>query len=239
MDVVRSGLSDALSALLTFVPKLLGFLLILLVGWLIAKGLSKAIKFVLGRLGFNRLIERAGLGELMAGSQLDVGDIIAKIVYYFVLLIALQYAFTAFGPNPVEELLTTIITFLPRIIVGILLVVVAAAIARVLRDLVVSVLAGRQFGGLLGNITFGFVLALGGIAALNQVGIATTVTMPVLITALATIGGVLVVGVGGGLIRPMQQRWEGWLSSAERQISAPPANSAGAAPTAAERGPES
>jgi hypothetical protein len=55
------------------------------------------------------------------------------------------------------------------------------------------------------------------IAALNQVGVATTVTTPVLIAILATVAGVIIVGVGGGLIRPMQQRWEGYLSTAERE----------------------
>jgi hypothetical protein len=48
-------------------------------------------------------------------------------------------------------------------------------------------------------------------------GIAVTVTLPVLVAVLATIGGILVVGVGGGLIRPMQARWENYLSSAERE----------------------
>lgn len=66
-------------------------------------------------------------------------------------------------------------------------------------------------------IAFVFVLFLGVVAALNQVGVATTVTTPVLITILATIGGVIVVGAGGGLIRPMQSRWEQWLSNAERE----------------------
>jgi hypothetical protein len=58
------------------------------------------------------------------------------------------------------------------------------------------------------------------IAALNQVGIATTVTTPVLIAVLATVAGILIVGVGGGLVKPMQQRWEGWLqrAAAESQM---------------------
>jgi hypothetical protein len=43
------------------------------------------------------------------------------------------------------------------------------------------------------------------------------VTMPVLITVLATVGGIAVVGLGGGLIVPMRQRWERWLVSAERE----------------------
>ena len=46
---------------------------------------------------------------------------------------------------------------------------------------------------------------------------ATTVTTPVLIAILATVAGVIIVGVGGGLIRPMQQRWEGYLTTAERE----------------------
>jgi len=62
-----------------------------------------------------------------------------------------------------------------------------------------------------------FILGLGIIAALNQVGIATTVTTPVLIAVLATIAGILVVGVGGGLIKPMQTRWESYLTSAEEE----------------------
>ena len=60
-------------------------------------------------------------------------------------------------------------------------------------------------------------VALGVIAALNQVGIGTTVTLPVLIAVLATISGIMIVGVGGGLIGPMRNRWEGWLSNFEAE----------------------
>jgi hypothetical protein len=63
------------------------------------------------------------------------------------------------------------------------------------------------------------ILGLGVIAALNQVGIATTVTTPILIAVLATIAGILIVGVGGGLVRPMQARWEAWLERAAAESS--------------------
>jgi hypothetical protein len=62
-----------------------------------------------------------------------------------------------------------------------------------------------------------FIIALGVIAALSQIGVAVAVTLPVLIAVLATVGGILVVGVGGGLVRPMQQRWERWLLRAEEE----------------------
>lgn len=220
LDTLIDGLGDAWSAIAVFVPKLIGFLVILFIGWLIAKGVSKALSMVLTKLGFGRLLDKAGLGSLTRNSGIDPIGIIVKIVYYFILLIALQWAFSVFGTsNPVSGLLNQVIAYLPRIAIAIVLVVVAAAVAGVLRDLIRSALGNRPFGPMLGTITFVFVLALGSIAAVNQLGIGLAVTTPVLVTVLATIGGILVVGVGGGLIRPMQNRWEGWLNRAERELS--------------------
>jgi hypothetical protein len=63
------------------------------------------------------------------------------------------------------------------------------------------------------------ILALGVIAALGQAGIATAVTQPVLFAALAAGAGILIVGVGGGMIGPMRQRWERWLTTAEQETT--------------------
>ncbi|MGL4177005.1 MAG: mechanosensitive ion channel family protein [Dermatophilaceae bacterium] len=143
---------------------------------------------------------------------------LAKLVYYFVLLFTLQLAFSVWGPNPISDLLTSIIAFLPQVFVAIVIVVVAAAIAAGVKTLVEGTLGGLSYGRLLANIASVFILGLGVIAALNQVGIATTVTTPVLIAVLATVAGILVVGVGGGLVRPMQGRWEQYLSRAEQEV---------------------
>ena len=142
---------------------------------------------------------------------------VAKLVKYTVILFTLVIAFNVFGPNPISDLLQDVIAFLPRLIVAIVIVVVAAAIAKGVKDLVQNMLGGLSYGNVLANIASIFILFLGVIAALNQVEVATTVTTPVLITILATLGGVIVVGAGGGLIRPMQSRWERWLTTAERE----------------------
>jgi hypothetical protein len=219
---ITQGIGQAWAQLTTFVPKLLGFLIILLVGWLIAKAVSKAVGFLLARLGFSRLVERAGFGGMMSRSPIDAGGLIVKLVYYFILLIALQFAFGAFGSgNAVSNLLNQIIAYLPRVVVAVVLVIVAAAIAKVVRDVIESALGQRSYTPVIGRIAYAFILAFGAIAALDQLGIATTVTMPVLITVLATIGGVLIVGLGGGMIRPMQQRWETWLGRMQQEMSVP------------------
>lgn len=214
---MNDALENGLSTVATFVPRLLLFLVILIIGFIIAKVLAKAVNAILERVGFDRAIERGGIGKVMEKSTYDPSDILAKIVYYAVLLFTLQLAFSAFGPNPISELLTSIIAFLPKAFVAIVIVVVAAAIAAGARSLVENTLGGLSYGKALANIAAVFILGLGIIAALNQVGIATTVTMPVLIAVLATIAGILIVGVGGGLITPMQTRWEGYLSKAEAE----------------------
>ncbi|QFZ16650.1 mechanosensitive ion channel family protein [Saccharothrix syringae] len=212
------GVSDAWRAVITFVPRLVGFLLILLIGWFVAKALAKVVDKVLERVGFDRVVERGGVKQALARSEYDASDVIARLVYYAVLLITLQVAFGVWGPNPVSALLTGIVAWLPRAAVAVVIVVVAAAIAKAVKELVGSALGGLSYGRVVANAASIFIIGLGVIAALNQIGVATTVTTPVLITVLATLGGIAVIGVGGGLVRPMQQRWERWLSRAETEI---------------------
>jgi Conserved TM helix len=217
LDNVGTALGDAVRLIAVFVPQLVLFLVILLIGWLIAKGLRKLTDTVLERLHFDRAVERGGIGQALSQSKYDASDLIAMVVYYAVLLLTLQLAFGVFGPNPISQLLTAIVAFLPRIAVAIIIVVVASAIAAAVKDLISGVTGGLSYGRMLANIASVFIIALGVIAALSQIGVAVAVTLPVLITVLATIGGILVVGVGGGLIRPMQQRWDRWLDRAEQE----------------------
>ncbi|WP_043666321.1 mechanosensitive ion channel family protein [Nocardia vulneris] len=216
----QQGLSDAWSSVATFVPKLAGFLVILLIGWIVAKIVSTIVDKVLDRVGFDRLVERGGLRQMMSRSRYDASDLLAKLAYYAILLIALQLGFGVFGPNPVSDLLDGIVSWLPKAAVAIIIVVIAGAIASAVRDLVGNMLGGLSYGAMIGRIAAVFIWGVGIVAALNQIGVAMSVTMPILITVLATIGGILVVGVGGGMVRPMQQRWENWLSGLEEEMPA-------------------
>lgn len=217
MNDVNVILRDGLANVIDFLPKLLLFIVILVVGLIVAKLIAKGLDKLLERVGFDRLVERGGVKRVLDRSKFDASDIIAKIVYYTLVLFVLQFAFGVFGPNPVSDLLEGIIAFLPRIIVAIIIIIVAAAIAAGAKTLIQGMLGGLSYGRVIANIASVFILFLGITAALNQVNIATTVTTPVLITVLAIIGGVIIVGAGGGLIKPMQSRWEAWLNKAEAE----------------------
>ncbi|PRX70517.1 putative transporter (transmembrane protein) [Nonomuraea fuscirosea] len=218
MDIdIGQGISDAWRQIATFVPRLIAFLVILIIGWIVAKALEKLVDKVLERVGFDRAVERSGVQRWLERSKYDASSLLAKIVFYAILLITLQIAFNVFGPNPVSALLAGVVAWLPLAIVAIVIIVVAGAVAKAVRDILSGALGGLSYGRFLATAAAVFIWALGIIAALNQIGVATAVTTPVLITVLATIGAIAAIGVGGGLVRPMQQRWERWLGRIEQE----------------------
>ncbi len=211
------GLNDAWSKVAQFVPKLIGFLVVLAIGWFVSKLIARVLDRVLRKVGSEKLAERSGAAKMLEGSKYDLTAIVCKIVYYALLLITLQLGFGVFGSNPVSDMIDGIVAWIPRGIVAVVLVVVAMAIANVVRDIVTSALSSVSYGKTVGTAVWACIVALGVIAALGQAGIATTVTQPLLYAALLAGAGILVVGVGGGLIAPMRQRWERWLSKAEEE----------------------
>lgn len=202
------GVEDAWSTVATFIPKLLAFLLILLVGWLIAKAVEKILDKVLERVGFDRWVERGGIKRALTNSKYDASSILGRIVYYAILLLTLSVAFGIFGPNPISDYLGLVIAYLPRLFAAILILVIAAAIAAAVKTLIESTLGGLSYGRILANAASVLILVVGVTAALNQLQIAPAVVNAVLYAALAAIAGIVIVAVGGGGIRPMQQRWE-------------------------------
>ncbi|MFG1952850.1 hypothetical protein [Micromonospora sp. NPDC048830] len=217
---IGTALTDFWRSVLLFIPRAVAFVVILVVGWLIAKAVLKIVDRVLERVGFDRWVERGGVKRALERTRYDASDILARLAYYAVLLFTLQFAFGVWGPNPIGDLIRGVVAWLPRAFVAIVIVVIAAAIANAVRELVTGALGGLSYGRVLADLAAVFILALGIIAALNQVGIATTVTTPVLIAVLATVAGILVVGVGGGLVKPMQSRWENWLNRAAEESHA-------------------
>ncbi|MEV0898599.1 hypothetical protein [Actinoplanes sp. NPDC049802] len=213
-DGLSRGVSDMWRSVVLYLPSILVFLVILIAGYLLARLARTITTRTLRRVGFDRAVQRGPAGRLLRPGAPSATDVCARLAFFLVLLFALQLAFGVFGPNPASELINALIAWLPRVFVGIVIVVVAAAIAGAAHDLILAVLGGLGYARVLAKSVAAVIVTLGVIAGLDQVGIATSVTRPLLVTILATVAGVIIVGVGGGLIRPMQQRWEGWLDRA-------------------------
>jgi hypothetical protein len=168
-------------------------------------------------VGFDRLVERGGVGRALARSKYDASDLLAKIVFYAIMLFVLQLAFGIFGPNPISALLFGVIAYLPRLFVAILIIVVAAAIAAAVREIVQAAIGTLSYGRILALVAYGAILAIGIFAALDELLIAPAVVNAVLYALLAIIAGSAIVAIGGGGIQPMRQRWERALARAEAE----------------------
>lgn len=213
---VGSSITSMLTTVANFIPKLLLFAVILVIGWIVARVLRNLLGRLLARVGLDRVADRGGINRYLG--KYTASTAVALLVYYAVLLFALQLGFGVFGPNPVSTMINGIVNFLPKAFVAIIIVIVAFAIARVVKDIIVNALGTLSYGRALGTTAQVFIIAMGAIAALNQIGVGTTVTEPVLIAALAIVVGVAVVGIGGGLIGPMRNRWERILNRAEDEV---------------------
>lgn len=211
------SLEEGLSTVLAFLPKLLAFVAILAIGWIIARVLQRLVDGVLERVGFDRAVERGGIKRALARTQYDASDLLAKLVFYAVMLFVLQMAFGVFGPNPISALLFGIIAFLPKIFVAIVIVVVAGAIAAAVRELIDAAIGGLSYGGMLANAAAVVIIGIGIFAALNQVEIAPAIVNGLFYALLAALVGVVVVAVGGGGIQPMRGRWEQALSRLDEE----------------------
>ncbi len=207
VDFAR-GIENAWRSVLVFVPKLIAFLLILVIGYFVAKALSRILNSLLERVGFDRWVERGGLERALARSKFDASDILATVAFWAVFLFVLQLAFGVFGPNPISDLIRGVIAFLPNVFVAVIILVIAAALAKVVDELL-SAMLGAMTGGRAIARGAGFaILVVGFFAALNQLRIAPAIVNGLFYAILAIIVGSAVVAIGGGGIQTMRRYWE-------------------------------
>lgn len=215
---VRDGLSEAWANTLDFVPKLLAFALILIIGYFIATALGKVVDRILTKVGFDRAVERSGMRAALAQTGFHPSQVLGKLAFYTVFLFVLQLAFGVFGQNPISELLTRVIAFIPNIFVAIIITVLAASIASWVRDIVNSTLGGLSYGRFLGSVAAGAIIVVGVFAALNQLQIAPAIVNGLFYAVLAIIVGVSIVAIGGAGIAPMRSRWENALNRLDQEM---------------------
>jgi hypothetical protein len=209
------GVNNAWQHIAVFVPKFVAFLLIVVIGYFVAKAIAKILNSVLERVGFDGWVERGGLRRALERSKYDPSDILAKVVFWAVFLFVLQLAFGVFGPNPISDLLHGIIAFLPNVFVAIVILVMAAALARAATDLLGSVLGSVSGGEWMARGAGMAILVIGFFAALDQLRIAPAIVNGLFYAALAIIVGSAIISIGVGGIPTMRRYWERASSKVE------------------------
>jgi len=217
-DTLMAGLQQGWAVFMSFLPRLLLAAIILIVGYFLAKLIARGVDAVLDRVHFDRAVERGGIKRALDRTNLDASDIVARIVFYALMLFVLELTFSVFGPNPISLILTGIIAFLPNIFVALIIVVVAAAIASGVRQLLLVATANLSYGRVLSNLASAAILVLGIFAALDQLRIARNIVDGLFYATLVAIVGSAVIAIGGGGIVPMRRQWEKALNRLEREL---------------------
>jgi hypothetical protein len=216
---IQSGLTEAWERIATFVPKLLGFLAILIIGYFVAKLVAKVVDGLLERIGFDGWVERGALKTALDRSRFDASDILSVVAFWAVFLISLQLAFGVFGPNPVSDLIQGIIGYLPNLFAAVVILVIVAALAKVVTDLLSAALGEVSGGEWIARGAGMAILVIGIFAALDQLQIAPTIVNGLFYALLAIIVGVAIVAFGGGGIQTARRYWERASDGVERKAS--------------------
>ena len=137
-----------LAALTLILPRLLAAVAILVIGWIVAAVLSSLVGGVLKRTTLDNRIARAMGGDRPGASPLKVESLIAKAVYYLILVFVIIATLEALGlaavAGPLDSFLSQVLGFIPRLIGAGVLILVAWVVATVLRTIVARVLASTK-----------------------------------------------------------------------------------------------
>jgi len=226
-DAILTALANALNLVLTFIPKFIGFLVILLVGWIIASVVSRGLTLLLRKIGFDRLSDRIGLTRLeqRMGVRMDTAGILGKIVYWFILLIFLVPAADALGLPAVSNILNTLVAYIPNVFVAILVLFLGTLAATFVADIVRGATATAKIGNpnLFATIARWSIMGFAALIALEQLQIAPALINELFgaIVAAAALALGLAFGLGGReTAQKYLNRTESTVSDAASQISA-------------------
>jgi len=214
-DAVMLSITAALVTFLSFIPAIIGAIIILIVGWIIAGFLGKLVTMVLNRVGFDRAAAKTGISDFMARAGWREGGasrLIGDLVKWFVRLLFLEAAAEAVHLTAITQVLNQIVLFIPNLIVALVVIMIGALIARFVGDLVRGSASEMGFTSpnLLASIARVAIMTFAVIVAVNQVGIAATLINTLfggIVLALALALG-LAFGLGGR--ETAARMWQGW-----------------------------
>jgi small-conductance mechanosensitive channel len=206
--------TQALTVLMSFLPALLGALIILTVGWFIAGALARLIERGLSAVGLERAVERSGIRRFLeqSGTRWTMSGIIAALIKWSIFLIFVQAAASLLGMAQITAIINSLVLFIPNLIVAIAIIVIGSLIAKFLSGLVQGSLSevDAPNPGLFARLTRYAVIGFAIVAAFNELGIARTVVNTLLIGLVGALALALGLAFGLGGREVAAQITRGW-----------------------------
>jgi len=209
-NVMLEPIRATLTQVGVFLPKLAVAVVVLLVGWLLARLARFTVNRGLRAINFNVLTERAGIDGFLkqGGIQSDTTDIFAVLVYWLVVFVALVIAFNGLGLTYITDLLGQVVLFVPKVIVALVILAFGAYFALFVGSTVETYCrnVGMKDGELLGKIAQYAIIAFVVLIALDQMSVGGDIVRHSFLILLGgvVLGLALAFGIGG-------QKWAAGL----------------------------
>ena len=200
-QALMTSLAASLAIMFSAIPKIIGFALILAVGWFVAGLVAKLAAAVLRKIKVDELAERAGFADFIQkmGVKCDAAGFLAGIAKWFMRLVVLVVAFDALGLPAVSDVLRSVLLWLPNLAVAIAVLIIGGLAAKAVSKLLKGSLAKAGIGNpeVMAAIASVAVWAFAIIIAANQIGIAQTLVNTLFMGTVAML--VLALGLAFGL----------------------------------------
>jgi len=198
---VGDSVQQGLDSLIGFIPNILGFLIILLVGYVIARVVKGIVSKVLEKVGLDRALHHSDAGRYV--ERLSPGAsparLIGAVAFWFIFLFAISAAIGALKIPALTAFISQVQAFLPNIIVALLIFVIAAVLAGAVGTAVHRLMGDTPTGRVVRAVAPALIMAIALFMVLDQLRIApqiVTITYAALLGMLA-LAGALAFGLGG------------------------------------------
>jgi hypothetical protein len=198
---VGDSLQRGLDNLIGFLPRLIGFLIIVAIGYVIARVVKGVVTKVLQNIGADRALHTGSTGEYVnrVAPGFKPSSAVGTIAFWFLFLGALAVAVSQLGIAALDNFVVAIGGYLPNVLAAVLIFVVAVALSGAVGGLVARTMGDTPTGKVVGSVVPVLIMAIGTFMVLDQLQIAPEI---VTITYAALLGGIflamaLAFGLGG------------------------------------------
>jgi len=218
--VTISALEDLWIGFVDFIPRLIGALVIFLIGWLVSVFIGKIIAEVLRKLKFNSIFEKGSMKMAIekADIKVDASGFVGALIKWILVIVFLTAAVEVLGFIQFASFLTDVINYLPNVVVAVLIFVVAVVIADIAEKVIRAAVEGARvgYGNVAGAIARWAIWIFGLLAILYQLDVAPGLVQTLVtgFIGLLVIAGGLAFGLGGkdaaaDVIGKMRKRLQG------------------------------
>lgn len=202
VDIFVASLATFWTQLASFVPQLIAALLLLFIGWILAKVARTGVRRLLTALKFDKITEKSGLEAFMQHAELELSlaGVIGNLVYWLIILVMIVTVANSLGLQMVADLFNKVVLYIPNVIVAILVLVFGTILARFINRMVFAWLNNVEFEGALTVSTFSeyammiFVFFI----AMEQLQIANELLTAAFIIAFGAVGLAFAIAFGMG-----------------------------------------